>query len=70
MSVFDFRQNLFFIDLNNEKYERWSKNPVTIVGLFTWVHLYKDASVYIKYEPSSVVPRNMVSIACLVALQD
>ena len=41
----------------------------TIFVLFTWVHLYKDDSVYIKYEPLSVIPPNMVSIACLVALQ-
>ena len=29
--------------------------------------IYKDGSVYIKYEPLSVIPPNMVSIASLVA---
>ena len=37
--------------------------------LCTWVHLYKDGSVYIKYEPLSVIPPNMIIIACFVVLQ-
>ena len=45
------------------------KVQATILFLFSWVHLYKDGSFYIKYEPLSVIPPNMVSIACLIALQ-
>ena len=41
----------------------------TIFFLFTWVHLYKSGSVYIKYEPWSFMPCNMDSVARLVALQ-
>ena len=37
--------------------------------LFTWVHLYKGGSVYIKYEPLSFMPCNMDSVARLVALR-
>ena len=41
----------------------------TIFFLFTWVHLYKGGSVYIKYEPLSFMPCNMDSVARLVALR-
>ena len=45
------------------------KVPATIFFLFTWVHLYKGGSVYIKYEPLSFMPCNMDSVARLVALR-
>ena len=45
------------------------KIPATIFFLFTWVHLYKGGSVYIKYEPLSFMPCNMDSVARLVALR-
>ena len=45
------------------------KFPATIFFLFTWVHLYKSGSIYIKYEPLSFMPCNMNSIARLVALR-
>ena len=45
------------------------KVPTTIFFLFTWVHLYKGGSVYIKYEPLSFMPCNMESVARLVALR-
>ena len=32
-------------------YEEGQKVLATIFFLFTWVHLYKGGSVYIKYEP-------------------
>ena len=38
----------------------------TVSFLFTWVHLYKGGSVYIKYEPLSFIPCNMGSVARLV----
>ena len=41
----------------------------TIFFLFTWVHLYKGGSVYIKYKPLSFMPCNMDSVTCLVALR-
>ena len=31
-------------------YEEGQKFPATIFFLFTWVHLYKSGSIYIKYE--------------------
>ena len=34
----------------------------TIFFLFTWVHLYKGGSVYIKYEPLSFMPCIMDSV--------
>ena len=42
----------------------------TIFFLFTWVHLFKGGSVYIKYEPLSFIPCNMNSVAlgCTTAL--
>ena len=40
----------------------------TMFFLFTWVHLYKGGSVYIKYDPLSFIPCNMGSVARLVAL--
>ena len=45
------------------------KVPATIFFLFTWVHLYKGGSVYIKYKPLSFMPCNMGSVARLVALR-
>ena len=36
-----------------DMYEGGSKFPATIFFLFTWVHLYKSGSIYIKYEPFS-----------------
>ena len=45
------------------------KVPATIFFLFTWVHLYKIGSVYIKYEPLSFIPCNMDSVARLVAIR-
>ena len=45
------------------------KVPATIFFLFTWVHLYKGGSVYIKYEPLSYMPCNMDSVARLDALR-
>ena len=41
------------------------KVPATIFFLFTWVHLYKGGSVYIKYEPLSFMPCNIVLHAWL-----
>ena len=41
----------------------------TIFFLFTWVHLYKGGSIYIRYEPLSFMPYNMNSAARLVALR-
>ena len=41
----------------------------TIFFLFTWVHLYKGGSIYIKYNPLSFMPCNMNSVARLVALR-
>ena len=41
----------------------------TIYFLFTWVHLYKGGSVYIKYEALSFIPCNMDGVARLVALR-
>ena len=54
---------------NSEMYEEGQKVLATIFFLFTWVHLYKGGSVYIKYEPLSFMPCNMDSVASLVALR-
>ena len=48
---------------------RGQKVLATMLFLFTWVLLYKDGGVCIKYKPLSVIPPNMDSIARLVALQ-
>ena len=67
-------QNMFKIHWLISKYfvrhtREGQKVPATIFFLFTWVHLYKGGSVYIKYEPLSFMPCNMDSVACLVALR-
>ena len=60
---------------NNSTNIKWQntregqKFLATFFFLFTWVHLYKGGSTYIKYEPLSFMPSNMISVARLVALQ-
>ena len=41
----------------------------TIIFLFTWVHLYKGGSVYIRYEHFFFILGNIDSIARLVAMR-
>ena len=51
------------------EYEGGSKSPCIHLFLFTWVHLHKGGSVYIKYETFSFMPCNMDSVALLVELR-
>ena len=53
-------------------YEGWSKSPGNHLFFSSHWCIYTKmvvGNVYIKYEPLSVIPPNMVSIAHLVALQ-
>ena len=46
------------------KYEGGSKKSwQPSFFLFTWLHLYKGGSVYIKYEPLSLIPCNIDSVS-------
>ena len=56
------------INFNEVTCTRGAKKSLQPFFHFTWVHLYKGGSVYIKYEPLSFMPCNMDSVARLVAL--
>ena len=70
VSVFATTTTLSSWRLYADKHTReGQKFLATILFLFTWVHLYKGGSLYIKYETLSFMLCNMNSVARLVALR-
>ena len=61
--------NMHMYPIITNIYEGGLKIPCNNLFLFTWVHLYKGGSIYIKYEPLSFMSCNMNSFARLVALR-